>query len=112
MWFLLSMVLPVATSLLLAGAASALWWGTLRSPWAYLTFSVLTMLGVQRVLQMVLEVTKIALPGGYFLEHRPAPDVLQAARESITTESLVMCVLLLAIGAQLLHWLRTLFPRA
>lgn len=113
MSFLLSLVLPFAVCVLLVGITSAFWWGKLHKPWAYVTFALLAMLGLHRVLQAGAEVVSLiaSAPGGYFLEYQPQPDLAQLAERSLTLEALLVSAVLVVAGWPLLRWLRALLSR-
>jgi hypothetical protein len=64
-------------------------------------------LGLHRVLQAITEFVKLFTGGGYFLEAREKPDVVQLAKETLNTETLVLCFLLVVVGIPLLLWLRS-----
>ena len=112
MSFFLALVLPFVLCAVMSGTASLLWWKTLANP---ATFGVLTLfatLGLHRVLQAVAEFVKLFTGGGYFLEAREGPDVVQLAKESLNTEVVVLCVLLVTLGVPLLYWLRSAMVKA
>jgi hypothetical protein len=114
MAFIASMLLPVAVCLLLAGITATLWWSSFSNPWLYLTLSVLTLLGLHRVLQFLAEVVKL-FPGtgGYFLEARRDPvRFVELAQESLTIEAFIVSGLVVATGVPVLMALRTALVRA
>lgn len=113
MSFLLSLALPFAVCVLLVGVTSALWWGKLHKPWAYVTFAFLAVLGLHRVLQAGADFIDViaSTPGGYFLEYQSQPDLVQLAERSLTIEALLVSTVLVVVGWPLLRWLRALLSR-
>ncbi|SFP90334.1 hypothetical protein [Variovorax sp. 770b2] len=111
MSFLLSLVLPVAVCLLLVGITAALWWGKLHKPWAYVTFALLAVLGLHRVLQAGVEFIRLFTRGGYFIEYQNTVDLVQMAERALTTEALLVSSVLAIAGWLLLRWLRALLSR-
>ena len=109
MSFLLSLFLPFLACIGLSTITSALWWSTLRSPWSFTLFGLLALLGLHRVVQVVAEFAKLFSGGGYFLEVRKNQDPVQLAMESVTLESLAICVVVVTIGIPMLIWLKRLF---
>lgn len=112
MSFLVALILPVIVCAVMAGTTSALWWRTLGNPAVFAIAAFLLSLGLHRVLQALAELVKLISAGGYFLEVREKPDVVQLARESLNTETLVLCTLLVIIGVPLLFWLRSAMVKA
>ena len=84
--FLATMVLPFAVCTGLAAVTAALWWASFQSPWSYFGLSVLTLLGLHRLIQILAEVVKL-FPGtgGYFLEARQNPvRFVELSQKSLT----------------------------
>ena len=96
----------------MSGTASLLWWRTIANPATFGVVAFLATLGLHRVLQAVAEFLKLFTGGGYFLEARERPDLVQLAKESLNTEVLVLCVVLVALGIPLLYWLRSAMVKA
>ena len=109
---LLALMLPFVLCVAMAGTTSLLWWRTLASPAIFGVAALLATLGLHRVLQAVSEFLKLFTGGGYFVQARERPDVAQLAKESINTEIVVLCVLLVALGIPLLYWLRSAMVKA
>ena len=112
MAFLLALVLPFVLCVVMSGTASLLWWKALASPVAFGVLALLATLGLHRVLQAIAEFAKLFTGGGYFLEARERPDLVQLAKGSLNTELVVLCVLLVALGIPLLYWLRSAMVKA
>jgi hypothetical protein len=112
MSLLLALVLPFVLCAVMAGTTSLLWWRTFASPATFGVVALLAMLGLHRILQAVAEFLKLFVGGGYFLEARERPDVVQLAKESLNTEVVVLCVLLVTLGIPLLYWLRSVMVKA
>jgi len=112
MSFLLALVLPFVLCAVMSGTASLLWWRTLANPAAFGVVALLATLGLHSLLQAVAEFLKLFTGGGYFLEARERPDVVQLAKEGLNTEVVVLCVLLVALGIPLLYWLRSAMVKA
>jgi hypothetical protein len=106
MSFLVFLVLPFLLCLGMATVTSLLWRLELQNPGLYAVAGFLATLGLHRLLQAGAELTKLFIPGGYFLESRPKPDIVQLAKETLNTETVVLSVLLVAIGVPLLRWLK------
>jgi len=112
MSFLVALVLPLVLCLIMAGATSVLWWRTLGNPVLFAIAAFLLTLGLHPVLQAIAEFVKLFSGGGYFLEAREKPDVVQLAKENLNAESIVLCFLLVVIGIPLLLWLRSAMVKA
>ena len=112
MSFLISLALPFILCVVMAGTTSLLWWKALGSPVLFGVAAFLATLGLHRLLQAIVEFVKLFTHGGYFLEVRGRPDVVQLAKESLNTETVIVCVLLIAIGLPLLYLLRTAMVKA
>jgi len=106
MWFIVPLLVPLLLSATMTAIASIWWWRTLAMPWFFTFVALLAMLGLHRVLQFLAELFKVATAGGYILEARPRPDPSQFLRESLSTELLVVCLLMLVVGTPLLFGLR------
>ena len=114
MAFIASMLLPVIVCVVLADITAALWWSSFSNPWLYLALSVLTLLGLHRVLQLLAEVVKL-FPGtgGYFLEARRNPArFIELAQESLTLEAFIVSGLIVAAGVPVLMLLRAALIKA
>jgi uncharacterized membrane protein YjgN (DUF898 family) len=112
MSFLVALVLPLFLCAVMAGVTSALWWRTLGNPVVFGIAAFLLTLGLHRVLQAIAEFVKFFSGGGYFLEVREKPDVVQLAKESLNTETIALCLLLVVVGVPLLIWLRSAMVKA
>lgn len=114
MSFIASMILPFAVSILVSGVTGILWWSSLSRPWLYLVLSLLTLLGLYRVLDAAAEVAKLLnASGGYFLEVARKDPVrfVELAEESMTVQAFVVSGLAIAVGIPLLLALRTALIR-
>ena len=111
MAFLLSQLLPFLIAIILVGATAALWRGVLPSVWSYMGLALLIVLGVHRVVQVGAEIVKLFTSGGYFLEYQKQPNMVEMAERSLTLETIVVSVLVVALSFPLLSWLRTLLAR-
>lgn len=111
MSFLLSLLLPLLTTVVVVGTTATLWRSTLPSVWVYVGVSSLIVLGLHRVLQIGTEAIKLFNSGGYFLEHQKQPNVVEAVARSLTIEALIVSLLLALLSWPVLGWLRTLLAR-
>jgi hypothetical protein len=112
MTLILALVLPSVLSVIMSVTASLLWWKTFANPATFGVVAFLAMIGLHRALQAFSEFLKSFTSGGYFLEFREKPDLIQLAKESLNLEALVTCVLLVALGIPLLYWLRSAMVKA
>ena len=113
MAFIASMLLPFAVCVGLAAITSALWWGSFQFPWTYFGLSVLTLLGVHRIIQVLAEIAKL-LPStsGYFLEARQNPlRFVEVAQASLTFEATVVSTLVVGAGLPVLFLLRAVLQK-
>jgi len=106
MSFLVFLFLPFLLCLSMAAVTSLLWRQELQNPGLYALAGFLATLGLHRLLQAGAEIAKLFNPDGYFLEARPRPDIVQLAKETLNTETIVLSVLVVAIGIPLLYWLK------
>jgi hypothetical protein len=83
------------------------WWKDLSSPWFFGSMAVLCTMGLYRLLQAITEFGKLFVARGYFLESSNPLSTIQMAQESLNTETVVLCVMLVVIGSPLLFGLRT-----
>lgn len=111
MSFLISLLLPTVVCLLLVSITAAAWWSKLSTPWAYVTFAFLGVLGLHRLLQAGAEFVKLFTRGGYFLEYQKRPDFVQAVEQSVTIEAILISSLLAIAGWFLLLSLKTFMVR-
>jgi len=114
MSFIASMLLPLVVCVGLAAVTAALWWASFHSPWGYFGLSILTLLGLHRVIQVLAEVVKL-IPGtgGYFLEARRDPvRFVELVQEGITIEAFVVSGLVVAAGLPILFMLRSVLAKA
>lgn len=110
MSFILSMVLPFFVCLVLITGSSFAWWNSFQNPWVFLAVGFLGLLGLHRVIQLGSEFLKLFRSGGYFLEYRKPADLVQATLDSLTLESIIVCVLIVAGGMPMLYWLKKALP--
>ncbi|PZP33261.1 MAG: hypothetical protein DI603_07730 [Roseateles depolymerans] len=111
MSFLLSLVLPVFICLALSGTSAVFWAKVLPSSVVFAVIAFLSMLGLHRLIQAVAEFGKLFFGGGYFLEARDKPSVAQLVSENLSTESVLVCAALVALGMPLLFVLRNAMAR-
>jgi hypothetical protein len=107
MSLLLSMFLPFVVCLGMALVTSMYWWKDLSSPWLFGAIVFLCTMGLYRLLQAINEFGKLFVGRSYFLESSNPLSAVQIAQESLNTETVVLCVLLVVIGGPLLFGLRT-----
>ena len=112
MSFLVALALPFILCAIMAGATSVIWWRTLANPILFGIAAFLLTFGLHRVLQAISEFVKLFSGGAYFLEAREKPDVVQLAKESLNTDTIVLCFLLVVISVPLLLWLRSAMVKA
>ena len=113
MQFLAALVLPTVVCLLLTAVTAALWWKSMAAPWQYVALAALVCLGLHRVLQVTAElIKKTAFVGGYFVARRDKPDFAQLVEEAFTIEAILVSILLVAIAAPTLVWLKNARPHA
>ena len=96
----------------MSGTTSIMWREELARPVLFATVAFLATFGLHRVIQAGTEFLEFFSKGGYFLEARNSPDILQLAKENMTTETVVQCSLLLLLGLPLLHLLRAAMGKA
>ena len=111
MVFLAYLILPFLLCATMTGIAVLLWWKALSNPAAFAVAAFLSTLGLHRVLQIRAELVKLFW-GSYFLVARKSLDIVQLAKESINTETVVLCLMLVAFGIPLLYWLRATMLKA
>ncbi|QHJ00397.1 hypothetical protein GT347_21895 [Xylophilus rhododendri] len=109
--FLASLILPFIVCFLLVGGTAMLWWTRLSTPWAYVAFGFLGVLGLHRCLLAIAELVKLFSGGGYFLEYQKRADVAKLMEKSLTGEAFAVSVALAIIGWFLLIWLKTIMVR-
>jgi hypothetical protein len=112
MSFLISLALPLLLCLVITGITSFIWRDDLARPVIFAMTGFLATFGLHRVIQAGTKFLGLFRSGGYFLEARNPPDILQLAKENMNTETLVQCALLLILGLPLLHLLRTAMVKA
>jgi hypothetical protein len=108
MGFLASVFLPFLLALAVAGSAALLWRDALPRPLFFFALSFILVLGLHRVVQAVVEIGKIAWPGGggYFLEYQAKPSGFEAVERQLTVEALAIAILVAALSYFLLAALR------
>ena len=108
----MSMLLPFLVCFLMSIFSSVIWWRTLSSPYAYGTLSFLICLGVHRLLQFFAELFKMFGLAGYFLEYKERGNATEEILKALSTEALVLSVLLVAFGTPLLLLLKNLLLKS
>jgi hypothetical protein len=108
MGFLASVFLPFLLAAAVAGAVSVLWRDVLPRPFFFSVVSFVLVLGVHRLVQAVVEIGKIAWPGGggYFLEYQPKPNAYEAVERQLTLEAFAVAFFVAVLSYFLLVALR------
>ncbi len=78
------------------------------SPWSFLLLSLLAMLGLHRILQMLSSFIELFRDGGYFLEPRAPTDALTLMKETITGETIAVCIALIVLGIPMMKWMQSM----
>lgn len=95
---LLSYVLPI----LVAISCAAVWWRTLSSPWLFLIFALLVLLGLQRIISGAWSLAKLGFgSGGFYLQRQS-----DMPEQTLLMESAAVGVLLVVLGVPLLMALK------
>jgi hypothetical protein len=111
MTFLFSLILPTIVCILVVGTTATLWWKVLTTPWTFVIFGFLTVLGLHRVIQALVEFIKIFTHGGYFLEYQARPNAIELLERSINIETVAITITLALTSLCFLYWLRSLLSR-
>jgi hypothetical protein len=112
--FLASLVLPFAACVALSVVTARLWWASLQSPWTYLLLAILSLLGLHRLVQALVEILNLLGAGrSYFLvARRDQPGFWKLVDEAMTVEAVVVTGIVLVAGYGLLLLLRSHLPKA
>lgn len=108
MGFLASVFLPFLTAAVLAVAVSVLWRDMLPRPFFFFAVSFVLVLGVHRVVQAVVEIGRVAWPGGggYFLEYQAKLSAYASLERQLTIEAFVIAIVVAVLSYFLLVALR------
>ena len=108
MVFILSLILPFVTALMLAAGCSFMWRDILARPALFFLLSLVVVLGVHRLCQALLEAGRLLWPGsrGYFLEHQPTPSMIELFERGLTIEAFLLAIIAAAVSYPLLLAIR------
>lgn len=102
MLFAFHVLLSYALPALVAIFCAAVWWRTLPSPWLFLVFALLVLLGLQRIISGAWSLAKLGVgSGGFYLQRQS--DVPE---QTLLMESVAVGVLLVVLGVPLLMALK------
>jgi hypothetical protein len=102
MLFAFHLLLAYALPMLVAISCAAVWWRTLPSPWLFLVFSWLVLLGLQRIISGAWSLAKLELgSGGFYLQRQS-----DMPEQTLLMESAAVAVLFVVLGVPLLMALK------
>ena len=109
MGWLAQMVFPFVACIVLSVVTTWLWWSVLQAPWTYFFLALVSLLGLHRVVQAVVEVLNLLGAGrSYFLvARRDDPGFWKLVDEAMTVEAIVVTAIVLVAGYGLLLLLRS-----
>lgn len=91
---LLSYALPVTVAI----SCAAVWWRTFPSPWLFLVFALLALLGLQRIISGAWSLAKLGLgSGGFYLQRQS-----DMPEQTLLMESAAVAVVLVVLSVPLL----------
>ncbi len=102
MLFAFHLLLFYALPVVVAIWCGAVWWRNLPSPWLFLVFALLVLLGLQRIISGAWSLAKLGLgSGGFYLQRQS-----DMPEQSLLMESGAVAVILVVLGVPLLMVLK------
>jgi len=98
----------------MVGIGTVLSWSKLNSPWPFVLFGSLTLLGVHQVGAIAVEATNLFSASGKILEYQGqvTPESIERAQSALLAKAVKACVFIFIVGGPLLVWLRSLLSKA
>ncbi len=102
MLFAFHLFLSYAPPVVVAISCGAVWWRTLPSPWLFLVFALLVLLGLQRIISGAWSLAKLGLgSGGFYLQRQS-----DMPEQALLLESGAVALMLVVLGVPLLMALK------
>lgn len=102
MLFAFHLFLSYALPVVVAISCGAVWWRTLPSPWLFLVFALLVLLGLQRIISGAWSLAKLGLgSGGFYLQRQS-----DMPEQALLLESGAVALMLVVLGVPLLMALK------
>ena len=98
----------------MAGISAALWWSKLSSPWPFLLFGLLTLLGIHQIGSIAIEAANLFSASGKILEYQGqvTPESIERAQSALMAKAIKTSVFILLVGGPLLVWLKALLSKS
>jgi hypothetical protein len=114
MQLIVSSVLPYLMCLAMIAITSTFWWSKLLSPWSFVLFGFLTLLGTHRVYLIATETWNILSLSGQFLEYQGpvTPESIARIQAALLSKAITASIVILVTGSPLLVWLKGLMVKA
>ncbi|RZL97634.1 MAG: hypothetical protein EOO88_62275 [Pedobacter sp.] len=114
MQFILSSTHLYLLCIAMVAITSTLWWNTLGSPWSFVLFSGLTLLGTHCVYLIASEAWNLFSASGQMLEYKgqATPESIERAQSALTAKAISASIFVLVAGTPLLVWLKALLAKA
>lgn len=114
MQLIISSLLPYLTCLAMLGISAVLWWSKLNSPWPFVIFGALTLLGTHHIGSIAVEAVNLFSASGQILEYQGqvTPESIERAQSTLMAKAIKASVFVLLVGGPLLIWLKALLSKA
>lgn len=98
----------------MVGISAVLWWSKLNSPWPFVIFGFLMLLGTHKIGSVALETANLFGASGQILEYQSqaTPESIERAQSALMAKTIKASVFVLLVGGPLLVWLKALLSKA